>query len=114
MRNKLIFLLFISITFSKIVVDFPKSFLTEALIELPQYGEIEATVTTAMYMKLDGFTKGDNIYLEVSFDIGRKSSNYTLPIVYEWKMNLKVDDIAGLLKATSFSQSGNFILFIIH
>ena len=111
MKNKIIFLLFIPIALSKIVANFPKTIsLAASTIELPQYGEVEAAGGDYVYMKLDGFKKGDKIYIDLSFDIGRVSSDYSLSIEYECTMEFAVND-HKTLKSRSYYESGTFYTF---
>ena len=111
MCNKIMFLLFIPIALSKIVAEFPKAISFAAKIELPQYGEVEAAGGDFVYMKLDGFKKCDKIYIELSFDIGRPSVDYSLPILYQCTMELAVDDNPKELEANGYSESGTSYTF---
>ena len=38
------------------------------IIELPQYGSKHANTPAGFYLSLDGFKKGDDIYIDLSYD----------------------------------------------
>lgn len=111
MNNKIIFLLFIPIVLSKIA-ELPKTIsLAAGIVELPQYGEVEADGGAFVYMKLDGFKKGDKIYIELSFDIGRVSNDYSLSIIYFFSMELTTPGTPKDYESRSYYESGTFYTF---
>ena len=112
MYNKIIVLLLIPIALSKIEVDLPKTIsLASTPVELPQYGEIEAAAGTFVYLKLDGFKKGDTVYIELSFNIGLSASDYSLPIQYELKNELDIDDKPKEIDHSYYSEAGTSYTF---
>ena len=110
MYNKIIVLLLIPIALSKIKVDLPKtiSFAFNP-VELPQYGEIEAAAGTFIYLKLDGFKKGDTVYIELSFDVGLKAES--ISIQYECKMALEIDNTPKTIGSSYYSEAGTSYTF---
>lgn len=105
MFNKtfLLFLFFLPIYISKIE-SFPQFIsLAGSYNELPQYGEIKASDRSFIYMKLNGFKKGDKIYIELSFDNGYTSPDYSLELLYK-----ETNDLDNIGSTFNISKSYKF------
>jgi len=121
MINKGILLLLIPIAFSRIINEaklekLPKKIILEddtPIYKLPQYGSITVSGSVIAYIELEGFKKGDSVYLEFSFEDFYLISN-TLTIQYmelaSWN-----DTNAELKKASSssYSQSGSTYTYYV-
>ena len=111
MINKGILLLLIPIAFSRIINEAKFEKLPEKIIladdtpvyKLPQYGSITVSGSVIAYIELDGFKKGDSVYLEFSFEDFYLISN-TLTIQYVELASLD-DTNAELKEASSSSYS---------
>ena len=106
MFNKtfLLFLFFLPIYLSKIE-SFPHFVSLADYSELPQYGEIKASDRSIIYMNLNGFKKGDTIYIELSFDNGYSSSDYQLELSYKETNDLNNLGTFNISKSYKFYES---------
>ena len=113
------------------------------IIELPQYGSKTANTPAGFYLSLDGFKKGDDIYIDLSYDdeipfeslsfyyaesddYSRLSfskatsiqySYYTQvlgnTVVYEFSIELKYNKKYFLIKIPEYTSNGNKVIYEI-
>ena len=122
MINKGILLLLIPIAFSRIINEAKFEKLPKKIIladdtpvyKLPQYGSITVSGSVIAYIELEGFKKGDSVYLEFSFEDFYLISN-TLTIQYVELASL--DDISNKeskkASSSSYSQSGSTYTYYV-
>jgi hypothetical protein len=120
MINKGILLLLIPIAFSRIVNEVKLKKLPEKVIleddtpvyKLPQYGEITVSGSVIAYIELDGFSKGDNVYLEFIFNNIRLNDG-SMEIYYAEGASLDSLGDSKYAKSSSSSQSGSTYTYYI-
>ena len=120
MINKGILLLLIPIAFSRIINEAKFEKLPEKIIladdtpvyKLPQYGEITVSGSILAYIELDGFKKGDNVYLEFVFEIFYLIDN-SISIQYAERADLVSIGEGKLATSSSYSQSGSTYTYYI-
>ena len=120
MINKGILLLLIPIAFSRIVNEVKLKKLPEQIIladdtpvyKLPQYGEITVSGSILAYIELDGFAKGDSVYLEFIFNNIRLTDG-SMEIYYWEGASLDSLGDSKYAKSSSSSQSGSTYTYYI-
>ena len=120
MINKGILLLLIPIAFSRIINEAKFEKLPEKIIladdtpvyKLPQYGEITVSGSVIAYIELDGFSKGDNVYLEFIFNNIRLNDG-SMEIYYAEGASLDSLGDSKYAKSSSSSQSGSTYTYYI-
>ena len=120
MINKGILLLLIPIAFSRIINEVKLKKLPEQIIladdttvyKLPQYGEITVSGSVSAYIELDGFKKGDSIYLEFIFN-NIYLSDGSMEILYWEGASLDSLGDSKYAKSSSYSSSGSTYTYYI-
>ena len=69
--------------------------------ELKQYDDIKIYEPTFLYLSLDGFGKGSEVYIELDFDNGDEYHKMTLN--YKQSNTSDLNDFKNFLKETSYS-----------
>ena len=121
MINKGILLLLIPIAFSRIINEAKLEKLPKKIIlsddtpvyKLPQYGSITVSGSVIAYIELEGFKKGDSVYLEFVFEDFYLIDN-SVSIQYAELASLN-DSIANAkeAKSSSYSSSGSTYTYYI-
>lgn len=113
MSKTIIFLLALPIVLLKIE-SFPK---LVSLVEIntdsefPQFGEMEIEGGKYIYMKLGGFKQGHKINLELSFDVGIKSTSNSLTLQYIQSDSLSTTKTFKKLNSKNYIEKQTFYTF---